>query len=81
MGGSTVSGAHGVGVEKLNSMCMELTPEENEQLLGVKRAFDPAGLHNPREVIAISQRCAEYGKQVFRSGAGAAFGSAALLKE
>ncbi len=66
--GGTVSGEHGVGVEKLNSMCVQFTAAENEQMLGVKRAFDPEGLLNPGKVIPTLQRCAEYGKQVFRAG-------------
>ena len=66
--GGTVSGEHGVGVEKLNSMCVQFTAEENEQMLGVKRAFDPAGLLNPGKVIPSLARCAEYGKQVVRGG-------------
>jgi len=66
--GGTVSGEHGVGVEKLNSMCVQFTAEENAQMLGVKRAFDPAGTLNPGKVIPTLQRCAEYGKQVFLGG-------------
>jgi glycolate oxidase len=66
--GGTVSGEHGVGVEKLNSMCVQFTAGENEQMFGVKRAFDPAGLLNPGKVIPTLQRCAEYGKQVVRGG-------------
>ena len=66
--GGTVSGEHGVGVEKLNSMCVQFTTAENEQMFGVKRAFDPAGLLNPGKVIPTLQRCAEYGKQVVRGG-------------
>ncbi|MEJ8825404.1 FAD-linked oxidase C-terminal domain-containing protein [Variovorax humicola] len=66
--GGTVSGEHGVGVEKLNSMCVQFTAEENEQMFGVKRAFDPSGMLNPGKVIPTLQRCAEYGKQVFRAG-------------
>jgi glycolate oxidase len=66
--GGTVSGEHGVGVEKLNSMCVQFTAEENEQMFGVKRAFDPAGLLNPGKTIPTLQRCAEYGKQVVRGG-------------
>ena len=66
--GGTVSGEHGVGVEKLNSMCVQFTAAENEQMFGVKRAFDAAGLLNPGKVIPTLQRCAEYGKQVFRGG-------------
>ncbi len=66
--GGTVSGEHGVGIEKLNSMCVQFTATENEQMFGVKRAFDPAGLLNPGKVIPTLQRCAEYGKQVVRGG-------------
>jgi glycolate oxidase len=71
--GGTVSGEHGVGVEKLNSMCVQFTPEENEQMFGIKRAFDPAGVLNPGKVIPTLQRCAEYGKQVFRAAQPQAF--------
>ena len=42
--GGTVTGEHGVGVEKLNSMCVQFSAAENEQMFGVKRAFDPQGL-------------------------------------
>ena len=66
--GGTVSGEHGVGVEKLNSMCVQFTAAENEQMFGVKRAFDPEGGLNPGKVIPTLQRCAEYGKQVVRGG-------------
>ncbi len=68
MGGS-VTGEHGVGIEKLNSMCVQFTAAENEQMFGVKRAFDPQSLLNPGKVIPTLQRCAEYGKMVVRGGA------------
>ncbi len=64
--GGTVTGEHGVGVEKLNSMCVQFSPEEREQMFAVKRAFDPAGLLNPGKVIPTLQRCAEYGKMLVR---------------
>ena len=67
--GGTVTGEHGVGVEKLNSMCVQFTAGEREQMFGVKRAFDPTGLLNPGKVIPTLQRCAEYGKVVIRGGA------------
>ena len=67
--GGTVTGEHGVGVEKLNSMCVQFSAEENEQMLGVKRAFDPVGLLNPGKVIPTLARCAEYGKMLVRGGA------------
>ena len=67
--GGTVTGEHGVGIEKLNSMCVQFTAAENEQMFGVKRAFDKLGLLNPGKVIPTLQRCAEYGKMVVRGGA------------
>ena len=49
--GGTVTGEHGVGVEKLSSMCVQFSPAERTQMEGVKRAFDPAGKLNPGKVI------------------------------
>ena len=66
--GGTVTGEHGVGVEKLNSMCVQFSAAENEQMFGVKRAFDPKGLLNPGKVIPTLNRCAEYGKMLVRGG-------------
>jgi glycolate oxidase len=66
--GGTVTGEHGVGIEKINSMCVQFSAEENEQMFGVKRAFDPLGLLNPGKVIPTPQRCAEYGKMLVRGG-------------
>ncbi|HSN79792.1 MAG TPA: FAD-linked oxidase C-terminal domain-containing protein [Rhodoferax sp.] len=66
--GGTVTGEHGVGVEKLNSMCVQFSAAENEQMFGVKRAFDPRGLLNPGKVIPTLNRCAEYGKMLVRGG-------------
>ena len=66
--GGTVTGEHGVGVEKLSSMCVQFTTEENAQMFGLKHAFDPAGLLNPGKVIPTHNRCAEYGKMLVRGG-------------
>ena len=66
--GGTVTGEHGVGVEKLNSMCVQFSPEEREQMFAVKRAFDPEGVLNPGKVIPTLNRCAEYGKMLVRGG-------------
>ncbi len=64
--GGTVTGEHGVGVEKLNSMCVQFSAAENEQMFAVKRAFDAKGLLNPGKVIPTLQRCAEYGRELVR---------------
>ncbi|MDH5204736.1 MAG: FAD-binding protein [Hylemonella sp.] len=66
--GGTVTGEHGVGIEKLNSMCVQFSAEENAQMLGVKHAFDPQSLLNPGKVIPTHNRCAEYGKMLVRGG-------------
>ena len=66
--GGTVTGEHGVGVEKLNSMCVQFSAAELEQFVAVKRAFDPAGMLNPGKVIPTLARCAEYGKMHVHRG-------------
>ena len=66
--GGTVTGEHGVGVEKLNSMCVQFSPAEREIFLAVKHAFDPLELLNPGKVIPTLQRCAEYGKMHVHRG-------------
>ncbi|WP_066475757.1 FAD-linked oxidase C-terminal domain-containing protein [Comamonas terrae] len=66
--GGTVTGEHGVGVEKLNSMCTQFTTAENQQMFALKAAFDPLSLLNPGKVIPTLNRCAEYGKMLVRSG-------------
>jgi glycolate oxidase len=66
--GGTVTGEHGVGVEKLNSMCVQFSAAENAQMMAVKHAFDPRGLLNPGKVIPTLQRCAEYGRMLVRGG-------------
>ncbi len=66
--GGTVTGEHGVGVEKLSSMCVQFAPEEREQMFAVKRAFDPGQTLNPGKVIPTLHRCAEYGKMHVKKG-------------
>ena len=66
--GGTVTGEHGVGIEKLSSMCVQFSAEENAQMFGLKHAFDPGGLLNPGKVIPTLHRCAEYGKMLVRGG-------------
>jgi len=66
--GGTVTGEHGVGVEKLNSMCVQFSPAERDAFFGVKAAFDPARLLNPDKAIPTLARCAEYGKMHVKRG-------------
>ena len=66
--GGTITGEHGVGIEKVNSMCVQFSPIEREQMFALKRAFDPDALLNPGKVLPTLHRCAEYGKMHVRRG-------------
>jgi glycolate oxidase len=66
--GGTVTGEHGVGIEKINSMCVQFSPAERAAFFAVKRAFDPPGLLNPGKAIPTLARCAEYGKMHVHGG-------------
>jgi glycolate oxidase len=66
--GGTITGEHGVGVEKINQMCVQFRPDELELFLAVKRAFDPAMLLNPGKAVPTLARCAEYGRMHVRGG-------------
>ncbi|WP_375137389.1 FAD-linked oxidase C-terminal domain-containing protein [Inhella inkyongensis] len=67
MGGS-ITGEHGVGVEKLSSMCVQFSRAELERFQGLKQAWDPAGRLNPGKAIPELRRCAEGGKLWVREG-------------
>ncbi|MCP5266217.1 MAG: FAD-binding protein [Burkholderiaceae bacterium] len=66
--GGTVTGEHGVGIEKINSMCVQFSPEERAAFFAVKSAFDEFGLLNPGKAIPTMARCAEYGKMHVHAG-------------
>ncbi|MGD8497394.1 MAG: FAD-linked oxidase C-terminal domain-containing protein [Chromatiales bacterium] len=59
--GGTVTGEHGVGVEKINQMCVQFNSAELEQFHAIKAAFDPDGLLNPGKAVPTLHRCAEFG--------------------
>jgi glycolate oxidase len=59
--GGTITGEHGVGLEKINQMCVQFPSAELETFHAVKAAFDPRGLLNPGKAIPTLQRCAELG--------------------
>ena len=66
--GGTITGEHGVGVEKIDQMCVQFRPDELELFLAVKRAFDPAMLLNPGKAVPTLARCAEFGRMHVRGG-------------
>ena len=59
--GGTVTGEHGVGVEKLDQMCTQFNAAEIQQFHRLKKAFDPHGLMNPGKAIPTLTRCSELG--------------------
>jgi glycolate oxidase len=67
--GGTITGEHGVGIEKINSMCVQFSAAERTFFFGVKAAFDATGLLNPGKAIPTLARCAEYGKMHVHAGA------------
>jgi len=59
--GGTITGEHGVGMEKINQMCVQFTSDEITQFHAVKKAFDEHALLNPGKAIPTLNRCAEFG--------------------
>jgi glycolate oxidase len=59
--GGTITGEHGVGVEKIDQMCSQFSEQELATFHRVKAAFDPLGLLNPGKAIPTLNRCVEYG--------------------
>ena len=66
--GGTITGEHGVGVEKINQMCTQFPPEELALFHAVKRVFDPQGTLNPGKAVPTLARCAEYGRMRVHGG-------------
>jgi glycolate oxidase len=66
--GGTITGEHGVGVEKISQMCAQFGAGELELFQAVKRAFDPAGLLNPGKAVPTLAHCGEY--RSLRAGGG-----------
>ena len=67
--GGTITGEHGVGVEKLGDMCVQFAPAELERFHAVKRVFDQDALLNPGKAVPTLHRCAEMGRMhVHRGG-------------
>ena len=66
--GGTITGEHGVGVEKINQMCIQFGAAELETFHAVKRVFDPRGLLNPGKAVPTLARCAEFGRMHVHGG-------------
>jgi glycolate oxidase len=66
--GGTITGEHGVGVEKINQMCVQFAPKALEAFHAIKRAFDGHGLLNPGKAVPTLHRCAEFGRMHVHAG-------------
>ena len=66
--GGTITGEHGVGMEKIDTMCVQFKSAELEQFHAVKHAFDPNGLLNPGKAVPTLHRCAEFGAMHVHNG-------------
>jgi len=66
--GGTITGEHGVGVEKINQMCVQFGSEELAQFHALRRAFDPGERLNPGKAVPTLSRCAEFGRMHVHGG-------------
>jgi glycolate oxidase len=66
--GGTITGEHGVGMEKINQMCVQFESAELAQFHAIKDAFDPRALLNPGKAVPTLHRCAEFGAMHVHKG-------------
>jgi glycolate oxidase len=66
--GGTITGEHGVGLEKIDQMCTQFAAPELERFHAIKRAFDSEGLLNPGKAVPLLHRCAEMGRMHVHGG-------------
>jgi len=66
--GGSITGEHGVGIEKINQMCVQFNSLELSQFHAIKAAFDPESLLNPGKAVPTLHRCAEFGAMHVHKG-------------
>jgi len=59
--GGTITGEHGVGIEKIDQMCIQFRSRELAQFHAIKHACDANVLLNPGKAVPTLHRCAELG--------------------
>src|SRR5215470_448689 len=60
--GGSVTGEHGIGVEKLDLMPKLFTPEDLDMMLRLRAAFNPEGRCSPRKMLPTAGACIEQSK-------------------
>ncbi|MDC0239636.1 FAD-binding protein [Candidatus Thioglobus sp.] len=66
--GGSITGEHGVGIEKLDAMCHQYSSAELDVFHQIKNAFDPNSLLNPGKAVPTLHRCAELGNMHVHHG-------------
>ena len=66
--GGTITGEHGVGIEKLGEMCVQFGEPERNQFHAIRECFDPLKLLNPGKAIPTLARCAEFNAMHVHNG-------------
>jgi len=66
--GGSITGEHGVGIEKLDAMCHQYNSAELDVFHQIKAAFDPHSLLNPGKAVPTLHRCAELGRMHVHHG-------------
>jgi glycolate oxidase subunit GlcD len=59
--GGTLSGEHGIGVEKIHEMSVAFAEEDLEVMRRIRGAFDKTGMFNPAKVVPAPKSCGESG--------------------
>ena len=58
--GGSVSGEHGIGVEKIPLMNKQFTPEDLQAMKDLRHVFDPQETCNPHKMFPSARRCADF---------------------
>ncbi len=58
--GGSVTGEHGIGVEKIDFMEKQFTRETLEAMRALRGVFDPGGRCNPHKLFPGSKRCSDF---------------------
>jgi glycolate oxidase subunit GlcD len=66
--GGSITGEHGVGMDKIESMRLIFSENDLERMLAVRDVFNPAGLCNPGKVVPTTKTCrfCGFGMEDFR---------------
>jgi len=62
--GGSLSGEHGIGLEKRDLMPLVFTEADLDAQARLREAFDPNGLFNPDKVLPVGSRCFDLGRPV-----------------